>query len=302
MGMMVNSYADAAVGGGGGGGPGAHRYWRLLCRKNAGGGFTGISELELRSTSGGADETGSGTPLGSGSIQAGSLAAVFDNSTSTGVQWNGTGAGLFIGYDFGAGNDKAIIEINVLPRHDSADRTFAEFDFQYSDDNASWTTAWSGSYTAWVIGTTVTFSQPSAAASRYWRVRGDTLGSGTSMSCAELELRETVGGADATGSGTASASSQFSSQFPSLAFDNSAATFWSGSADVAQCSWLKYDFGVGVTKEIAQISYTARNDAFFTQAPTAGWIECSSDGRAFLSRKYFSALGWSAGASNTVTV
>ena len=121
------------------------------------------------------------------------------------------------------------------------------------------------------------------------------------MSCAEMEMRESAGGADATGSGTASAGSTFSGFPASNAFDNNAASLWSGSGDATDSAWLAYDFGSGVTKDIVQISFTARNDIDYTQSPTAGWIESSTDAINWLPRWTFLGLSWSQGSTNVFT-
>lgn len=282
----------------------AHRYWRVYCRMNSGDtNYTGLTEVEMATSAAGADVTSTTFAIGSGTYQAGTASDAFDDDfTGDVVQWTGTGAGKWVGQDFGAANEKDIIEVRIRPNKDAANRTFAEFDIQFSDDNVTWTTLWSASYTAWVIGTTVTFSLPSAVASRHWRLRADTLVSGNTMSCAELEMRLTHGGADQCSGGTASARTTYSGYPASQAFDNNSATLWSGNAGVDDCEWLAYDFGSGVTKDIQQLYFTSRNDASYTQSPTAGWIESSPDGVSWLKRKTFSGLSWSQGSSNTIDV
>lgn len=285
----------------------AHRYWRLLNRKNNGdGSFTGLTEIQMRTVSGGSNVCSGGTATSSTPIQAGSAAQCFDGDTTTTIwQVSGTGS-CWIGYDFGAGNSKDIVEVVVWPDKDSAARAFRECDIQWSDDSSTWTTVWSWTYSGWVVGTGAVFTKPSAVASRYWRVRCNTAVSGNNLSCAEMEMRLTSGGPDQTGSGTAFASTTFGSNpgtnDPSKAFDNNTSTLWSGSDTLAQTSWIAYDFGSGVTKAIAEISYTARNDVNYTQSPTSGWVESSTDGTNYLSRLAFSGLTWTSGSTNIITV
>lgn len=282
-----------------------HRYWRLYCRKTAGAtDFVGVTEIEMATSAAGADVTSTAFAIGSGSYQAGTASDAFDNDfTGDVLQWDITELpGVWVGQNFGAGNEKDIVEVRVRPNKDAANRTFGEFDVQFSDDNVTWTTAWSVTKTSgYVVGTTFTFTPPSAAASRYWRVRGENV---SNMSCAEMEMRESAGGADATGSGTPTASSTFDGTTGAAkAFDNSAATLWSSAnVSVLASEWIRYDFGVGVTKDIQEISYQTRNDAFFAQAPASGWVESSADAVNWLPRKYFSGLSWSAGATNLITL
>jgi hypothetical protein len=276
----------------------AHRYWRLRCRLNSGdGSFTGLTEIQMRTVSGGSNVCSGGTAISTGTIQAGSAAQCFDgNTTTTLIQWSGTGSGgaLSVGYDFGAGVTQDIVEIVVWPDKDAAARAFGEFDVQSSDDNVTWTTAWSVTTSGWVVGTAKTFTKPSAAAHRYWRIRpfksfnGATGGFGI----AEVEMKETVGGTDATGSGTASARTTFSGTSAANAFDNSNSTIYSHNTVVAESDWLQYDFGSGVTKSIVEVTLLPRQDTSWQQAPTSAYVESSSDGVNFLERfRFTNAIG-----------
>lgn len=277
----------------------AHRYWRIINYRNAGAGnqYTGLTELELRTAIGGADQTGSGTALSAGSIQAGTAANAFDNNNTSIIQWGGWGQGVWVGYDFGAGNEKDIVEIAILPNKDQANRTFGDFRVQWSDDGVSWTDDWWIIQRSWTIGVWQYFARPSGVASgpaQCWRIRGTTVPD-TTMSCGECEMRESVGGADVTGSGTASADSVYSGSPASNAFDNNNSTLWSGAGTFAQNAWLKYDFGAGNAKNIVEISWRARGDCCNGQNPTAGVVEASPDGVNWLPRWTFSVGSWTIG-------
>jgi hypothetical protein len=251
----------------------------------------------MRTVSGGSNVCSGGTAISTGTIQAGSAAQCFDgNTTTTLIQWSGTGAGgaLSVGYDFGAGVTQDIVEVVVWPDKDGAGRAFGEFDVQFSDDNSTWTTAWSCTATGWVVGTSKTFTKPSAVAHRYWRIRpflafnGGTNGFGI----AEVEMKETVGGTDATGSGTASARTTFSGTSAANAFDNSSSTIYSHNATAFESDWLQYDFGTGVTKSIVEVTLLPRQDSSWQQAPTSAYVESSSDGVSFLERfRFTNAVG-----------
>lgn len=281
----------------------AHRYWRLRCRLNSGdGSFTGLTEIQMRTVSGGSNVCSGGTAISTGTIQAGSAAQCFDgNTTTTLIQWSGTGSGgaLSVGYDFGSGVTQDIVEIVVWPDKDAAARAFGEFDVQSSDDNVTWTTAWSVTTSGWVVGTSKTFTKPSAVAHRYWRIRPfKAFNGGTSgFGIAEVEMKETVGGTDATGSGTASARTTFSGTSAANAFDNSSSTIYSHNTVVFESDWLQYDFGSGVTKSIVEVTLLPRQDSSWQQAPTSAYVESSSDGVNFLERFRFTnavgAIGYS---------
>lgn len=256
----------------------------------------------MRTSSGGADVTGSGTALASGETGTSEQKAyAFDNSTATYWQTASGSSGAWLGYDFGAGNEKEIVEISLQALSGYASRMPREADVQYSDDGSTWTTAWSFSFTSWTNAAQV-FTRPSAVDSRYWRVRPNVLQSGGQvMGCAELEMRSTAGGADQTGSGTAISRTFFdASHVAANAYDNSTATEWSGAnaiSGVVQSDWLGYDFGAGVTKDIQQLAYTARSQGGSfnnqNQSPTSGWVESSPDGVNWLSRWTFSGASYS---------
>lgn len=278
----------------------AHRYWRLFCRVNAGdSSFTGLTEVQMRTTSGGANVCSGGTAISTGTIQAGSAAQCFDgNTTTTLIQWsgNGAGSGFSVGYDFGSGNDKDVVELVVWTDKDAAARGFSEFDVQYSDDGSTWTTSWSCTATGWVVGTSKTFTKPSAAAHRYWRIRpflafnGGTSGFGI----AEVEMKDVVGGTDQCSGGTASARTAFSGAGAANAFDNSTSTVYSHNVAISQSDWLQYDFGSGVTKSIIEVTLLPRNDSSWAQAPTSALVESSPDGVSFLERfRFTNAVGGS---------
>ena len=108
---------------------------------------------------------------------------------------------------------------------------------------------------------------------RYWRV-WITAVAGFYHAIAEVELRESVGGADQTGAGTASAHNSLYGA-PSNAVDNDTGTFWQ-AFDNSFPAWWKYDFGSGVTKALQEISITPRTGDY-NRAPSAFDIEWSDD-------------------------
>lgn len=283
--------------GGGGGGTG-HRYWRIKPLW-MGSSETRFQAIEMRTVAGGSDATGSGTPFVTNPSGGGGAGGAFDHNSGTfaAIFSNGT-----IGYDFGVGNAPAIVEVAITIH--TADYT-AEFDVEYSDDGVTYTPHFGGTKrSGWTVGVAEVFTDPGAVASRHWRVRATTLVSGTTMACVECEMRETIGGADATGSGTASASTTyaFGSVTPDKAFDNNTGTLWSGdNSKPAASEWLAYDFGAGVTKTIQEIRWLARPDGNYTQSPTAGVVQSSADGKTWRHRYQFSGLTWSAGEAKVIT-
>lgn len=127
----------------------------------------------------------------------------------------------------------------------------------------------------------VAATTPIASPHRYWRIY---IGSNSdpsnknNISLAEIEMRESVGGADVTGSGTATADSQFSGSFtPSMAFANDGNTTTWVSTVTTHPHWIAYDFGVGITKAIVEVAIMPRS-SFTNQGPGAFKIQSSDDG------------------------
>ena len=104
--------------------------------------------------------------------------------------------------------------------------------------------------------------------SQKWRVFISSVGSNGDAAIAEIEMRDSLGGADLCSGGTPSASSQFSGSFSSAkAFDNSTGSIWAATAgDVGSSgAWVEYQFPTAVS--IVQIAITARSGSFSDQAP-----------------------------------
>jgi hypothetical protein len=116
----------------------AFRYWRVNSLTIPGGGFLEISELQLfigASQQTGATVTSSDAPTGL-------LSLLTDGNLTTRCYWTeavAEGAGFWIKFDFGAGNDKAIDGVKQ-GGFDTSNRYIQAFSLQYSTDNSSWTT------------------------------------------------------------------------------------------------------------------------------------------------------------------
>lgn len=292
----------------------AHRYWRICVTSNAAGGSGSagdadvtLTDVELRTAAGGSDATGSGSASANNARFGSSAAAAFDTQPYT--FWKFTAdASNWLKYDFGAGNDKDIVEVALTCGLATG---FAPRDFtvQWSDDASAWTTVMTVTgATEWTPGQRRTFNSSGEtptpdppAACRYWRlVVSAVQGSGGVPEIAKLQLRESVGGADATGSGSAFSGTTIFYGNPANAFDSNASTVWSPSNGVAgENSALGYDFGSGVTKNIAEIAITTHpTDA--NLSPTTFILQRSSDKLGWVGTFEVSgSTGWVAGETRT---
>lgn len=134
------------------------------------------------------------------------------------------------------------------------------------------------------------------AAHRYWRIWIVTSPSGSITGFAEIELRETAGGTDRTGSGTASASAVNATYPPSASVDNSNSTFWTtyNSGVGSPPWWWQYDFGAGNAFDIKEIYIVPRQDGFHTEAPGSFNWEWSDDGSSWTTQFIASGITWTA--------
>lgn len=262
----------------------SHRYWRVLVTASAGGGDTACNELELRSSSGGANLTGTGTPISGSEYSAGYADDyAFDGNAAN--SWNssgGLGTTAWIGYDFGAGNAHDIIEIAFKARGDYVGNAPTDMQVEYSDDGSSWTTKWSiTGQTGWSTNETRVFTEPvpptAGVPHRYWRVYVTANNSNGTTGYAgflELEMREALGGADQCTGGTASASGVDAGNVAANAFDNDTATRWYSSGTLP--SWIRYDFGAGNEKNI--IEFAAKSPGVQQYTPRDFQLQFSDDG------------------------
>jgi hypothetical protein len=92
------------------------------------------------------------------------------------------------------------------------------------------------------------------AAHRYWRVEFKVSAVSVPTGADEIEMRETVGGADVTSSAFASAQSQNGPNGPANAFSDGGGFWASDGSDAAGAwVWIQQDFGAGNEKDIAEI-------------------------------------------------
>jgi hypothetical protein len=260
---------------------GAHRYWRVNVTAANGRNWVGCAKLAMRSTFGGADLCTGGTAIAQNQYDPeGQVPAnAFDSDANS--EW-ASGSGVvpvWLGYDFGAGNAKAIVEFAWTARTDSFGVTDSPSAgaLQYSDDGTNWTEAFpfSGS-TGWTAGETRTFRAPH----RYWRlyITRTCVPSAGYVSLMEVQLRTAIGGASVATGGTASASSTDFGWVAANAFDGSTGgNGWHTAAFSSPApQWIKYDFGSGNAKAIVECTITPQS-SFSGRAPASFQLQYSDD-------------------------
>lgn len=194
---------------------GTHRYWRFASLTggndgNAGSiGYLGIAEIEMHTSVGGADVTGSGTASAS-SYRAGlEPYRAFDNNVTTKWSSNGQIVGDWLAYDFGVGVAYEIVEVKMTARNDGfQNQMMLDFVVEFSDDGTNWTPYWAVlGQSAYSSGETRTFACPTLGAATYWALIARAGGNASTgyYSMSEIELRDTVAGSNLSLTGTASA-------------------------------------------------------------------------------------------------
>jgi hypothetical protein len=257
----------------------AHRYWRLYVTEvNGAVNVTSVRELELHTTVGGADVTGTGTAFASGADASFPASAAFDN---TSTPWRQTAAlPVYVGYDFGAGNDKDIVEISITAQ--TVNQVPVSWQLQYSDDFATWTPLYTvGSATGYSSGTTLAFSASDTptqnGANTFWRVNVTATDGGGVAEIGEIEFKSSYGGADLANGGKAFASTTADNVHTAAkGFNNSIATAADDWFASVQASWLGYRFAAAQT--ITHVAMTAPSS--LTNAPKS-WSLQYWDGAAY---------------------
>lgn len=165
-----------------------------------------------------------------------------DASTKT-IRFRRNGGGWSSSYVMGT-NGAWMIAVQMYKNGDTATVNFGA---------TAWHTAPPSGYVGW----TERGALPSA---RYWRHHVVLTDGNNQASIAETELRPTVGGSDATGSGTPSSLSAFSSPTydADKAVDNNFGTIAHSANNQGAGWWWQYDFGAA--QAVQQISLTMRND------------------------------------------
>lgn len=283
----------------------AHRYWRIyITQKGTDPTFCNVSEIELRSSIGGADQTGSGTASAS-SFQGGGFEAskAVDNNTST--LWAFTAAiNQWFKYDFGSGNDTDVVEVS-LRAGGTGTQMWRGWELQYSDDDSSWTSLFTIEIDAvWSNNETRTFSAsagPSVGAANktLWRIRSTASSDGLGfLGVSEISMRTSIGGADECSGGTAYLTNEAATATASNAFDDNNTSIATTASSLLP-QWIGYKFAAA--KDIVEITIRSRADSFYGQAPKDFTVEYW-DGSAYqVAYTGTGETGWTSGQTRTFT-
>lgn len=286
----------------------AHRYWRIYVTASNGTTWHQAgSEMQMATALGGANVCTGGTAISSGDEGSFPASNLFDGSTTNFHQWLGSTLPKWVGYDFGAGNAKDIVELRMRSHSDWVDRMPSAFEFQYSDDGASWTTLWTmnGQGANWSSAAYTTFTgntrydDPGIKAC-FWRVRATAVQAGNIFASREVKMFLPGSSVNQCTGGAIFASGIFGAQYAaSYVFDGLVGNtdpFWCSSATLpSSAQWIGYKFSA--PQGIGSIAFTARDD--LNQAPKDFVIEYW-DGTAFKTMATITgAPAWANGETRT---
>lgn len=269
-----------------------HRYWRLRNISNYTG-QTGVGEIEMAATLGGADQCNGGTAIASGSY-GGGLAPSFAFNNNTGDNWFQSGqTDRWIGYDFGANVFVDVEEVRVaLAKQDRPGhpRIFA---VESSDDSSTWTLEWYGIRPVWADDTFYSFPRPDPegvpVAVAIWCESSENSNNDTVI--AEIELRVGETGADETGGGTATAYPVNASYPASQLIDNNTGTiYYAGQNGQKPVVLIALPSAVAVTHAMIRASDSSVGNQ--TRAPKTGRFFWSPNGGGFIAGDSFSGANW----------
>lgn len=263
----------------------AHRYWRLKNRATNSGQI-GMGQIIMAAVPAGAQQCVGGAPFASGTY-GGSLDTSKSFTGNAGDNWFQSGGqnydGGWIGYDFGAGNDKNIVEVRVSGAPSDYASQMNIWDVESSDDNVTYNFEWTCYHEGWNDGAVyTTFTKPTAGSSaRFWAILvSATINGNLDLVLSELHFHETIGG----GNVAPTDANYFprNGSYPiGNAHDNDLSTIiYAGVSNRGVLVW--YDFGVD--KSIAQIEISSSDAGGGNNARcvSTAYILYSEDGRAWL--------------------
>lgn len=295
--MIRNTWAlsflrqSLAGGGGGGGGPTSDQ-WRIKIWETRNAGQNpALAEVQFRATSGGANQATGGTASASTTNGTSTADKAFNGNSSDWWQAGSGTAPQTLAYT--SPSAVAVNEVSLQCVPGSVVEAPISVDVEYWDGSA-WVCAWSFFTPAtWATGETRVFTKPAHAAItavRYLLIYAPIAVSGTAILAEEIEAHTSHGGADVTGSGTATGTpGTFSgTEGPDKAFNNNTGDWWQPATPANAI----YDFGSGNAFAINELVWIPHPSFLTTRVPSTLLIRSSSDGANFIPLASYSGLTW----------
>ncbi len=293
----------------------AHRYWRALFPIGNSGGpsreFITISEMTMATAINGATVCSGGTAFAGNTLPGFPASNAFNGSTADFYSSNGgLGGGHsadtvnnYLGYDFGAGNEKDILDVRIFGYSTFTTDLPGWAIVQYSDDFSTWTSAWG--IPSQSQGTGVAIGDNLAAGlvggSRYQRILCTAPQSGNQIIMQEMTW------ITASGPGSTSAGFLFCArdinqdsttglyyQVGSEVTDQGGGNDWY-SANTAGDHWVDFDFGAGNAPLPATIQMRApAGGGLYPSMPATWKLQASADRSTWVDVQSFTSAAWTA--------
>lgn len=275
----------------------AHLYWRINITASNDTTYTGITEVELRATVGGADQCSGGTAWASGSTGSAEDAQyAFDNTTAN--RWAvQTPLNSWLMYQFAS--PVSVAEYTIQGRETFTGQSLNSWTLEYSDDGYNWGIADARNGVTFSSLEVKTYTLPTIG--DLYRLYIDSNNGNGYTVVAEMEMRLTSGGTDQCTGGVAFASGVTGNvEIASNAFDNTVGNLWAQHATGS--IYVGYAFTGSLT--IAEYTITGRNGGFNDQNPKQWRLQKSTDKGITWTTvdERSSQTGWTNGEVRTFTV
>lgn len=281
----------------------SYRYWRFeFLEGNQGGGNLGLSEVQMRTTAGGANVASGGTATAFSFIGGYEPSKAFDGITSSDYVANGAGVSQWLQYDFGAGNGKIIKEITIRCRDSFSENVPIFFNLIKSNDATAWFPGWRGTLPTSSSGLQTTFTRPDSSflsgGHRYYKFIFLTMANanlnGRNLQAAKIGFKTVTDAVDITVMAYGTADDSQVGFMPYRALDDRASSKWARGVSALAPWWFLADFGPDFAPQISQFSITASTD-FPQETAGSGSVAFSDDGSSFTSLGNFSTPSWTSG-------
>lgn len=246
----------------------AHRYWRVRGLFTQNGLVTAIG-LQFRTVAGGPSVVAGGTVIKSSEYNNTQFAAINAFAAGpTGNFWASSGGTIgveWIGYDFGAGSEKDIVEIvYVSPTSDGSLRSPLRVAIEYSDNGTTWVSSFFQSLAAVVQGQSTTITKLTVTGGhRAWRMRGIT-NNGDYFGCAEFGMRLVSGGTNYAVRSNVLFNSCYANDnlnyWSQAACDGVPDNLYIASGNSPGVEYVGCDYGPGAAPNFVEFYVTSRSD------------------------------------------
>lgn len=234
----------------------------------AGNGNASIAECEMRASAGGADLCTGGTATASSTLSSNTASNAFANNGTTSVWTANSGDDEWLQYEFASPVTIEEVYIQAANNDFGSGNSPVDFEVQYDSGGGVFVTYWSALTGPFGMAEPRVFNRTDAAPTgkRWWRFYVTNLtGTAARLSCSEIEMRLTNGGADQCSGGYAFARAHLSTLVPAAAFANDGTTTFFAELSSTVPTYIGYAFPADV--DIEEVTFRARGSFANNESP-----------------------------------